>query len=81
MTAILQEAFNMASGFSEKEQEIIALHWIGEMKIPDFIEMIKDDMQWEQSFSESQNALEMLADKAIKEAEEGKSERIGWDEL
>jgi uncharacterized protein YpiB (UPF0302 family) len=81
MTAILQEAFNMASEFSEKEQEIIALHWIGEMKIPDFIEMIKDDVQWEKSFSESQDVLEMLADKAIKEAEEGKSERIGWDEL
>ncbi|MEI6260759.1 MAG: hypothetical protein WCR46_12745, partial [Deltaproteobacteria bacterium] len=81
MTAILQEAFNMASGFSEKEQEIIALRWIGEMKIPDFIEMIKDDVQWEKSFYESQDVLEMLADKAIKEAEEGKSERIGWDEL
>jgi len=51
------------------------------MKIPDFIEMIKDDMQWEKSFSESQDVLEMLADKAIKEAEEGKSEIIGWDEL
>ena len=81
MTAILQEAFNMVSEFSEKEQEIIALHWIGEMKIPDFIEMIKDDMQWDKSFSESQDVLGMLADKAIKEAEEGKSERIGWDEL
>jgi hypothetical protein len=38
-------------------------------------------MQWEQSFSESQDVLEMLADKAVKEAEEGKSERIGWNEL
>jgi hypothetical protein len=81
MAVILEEAFKMASKFSEKEQEIIALHWIGEMKIPNFIEMIKDDMKWEKSFSESQDVLEMLADKALKEAIAGKAEPTGWDRL
>lgn len=80
-TAILEEAFKMASEFSEKEQEIIALHWIAEMKIPTFIETIKDDMKWEQSFSESQGVLEILADKALEEIREGKAEHTGWDEL
>ena len=39
-----------------------------------------DEMKWEKSFSESQDALEMLANKALEQARQGKAEEIGWDE-
>lgn len=81
MTEILEKAFQIASNFSEAEQEVLADHWIREMRTPHFIEMIKDEMKWEQSFSESQDVLEILADKALKEIREGKAEEIEWDEL
>jgi len=81
MIAVMEKVFEMASRFPEEEQEIIAFHRIGEMKLPNFIEMIKDDLKWDKSFSESQDILEMMAEKALKEAREGKAEQIGWDEL
>jgi len=46
---------------------MIAIHWIRELKFPDFIEMIKDELKWEKSFSESQELLEILAHQALKE--------------
>lgn len=63
----------MASEFSKKEQEMIAIHWIRELKFPDFIEMIKDELKWEKSFSESQELLEILAHQALKEIVEKKA--------
>jgi len=81
MTEILEKAFKIASNFSDEEQEVLANHWIREMRTPNFIEMIKDEMKWEKSFSKSQDVLEMLANKALEEARQGKAEEIGWDEL
>lgn len=81
MIAILEEAFRRASEFSEDEQEVLAQYWIDQMKRSDYIDIIKDEMKWKKSFSESQDVLGMMADKALKEVAEGRAERIGWDEL
>ncbi|MEA1960416.1 MAG: hypothetical protein U9N81_03855 [Bacillota bacterium] len=81
MIAILEEAFKRASEFSEDEQKVLAQYWIDQMKASDYIEIIKDEMKWKKSFSESQDVLGMMADKALKETAEGKAEQIGWDEL
>ncbi len=81
MIAVMEEIFERVSKFSEKEQEILAHYWIMEINQPDFIEKIKDEIKWDKSFSESQDILEMMADKALKEAGEGKAEQIGWDGL
>ena len=81
MIAIWEEVLKTASEFSEEEQKILASRWLREMKMPDFIEIIRDEMKWEKSFSESRDVLEMMADKAIEEVREGKAEQIGWDEL
>ena len=81
MTEILEKVFKIASNFSEEEQEVLANHWIQEMRTPNFIELIKDEMKWEDSFSKSQDVLEMLASKALEQARQGKAEEIGWDEL
>ncbi len=81
MIAIWEEVLKTASGFSEEEQKILANRWIREMKMPDFIETVRDEMKWQKSFSESQDVLEMMADKALEEIRGGKAEQIGWDEL
>jgi hypothetical protein len=79
MITVWEEFFRTASEFSEEEQKIMANRWLREMKLPDFMEIISDEMKWEQSFSESYDVLEMMADKALKEI--GEAEQIGWDEL
>jgi hypothetical protein len=81
MIGILEEVFKMASEFPEKEQEILGHYWIQEIKSPDFIKKVKDEMKWQKSFSESSDILEMMAEKALMEAKLGKAEKIGWDEL
>ncbi len=81
MLPYIKEALEIASNFSEDEQKILADHWMQEMKSPDCIERIKDEMKWEEPFSESQDILEMLADKALDEVKQGKAEEIGWDKL
>ena len=81
MIAIWEEVLKTASEFPEEDQKILANCCLREMKTPDFIEAIRDEMKWEKSFSESQDVLEMMADKALEEIKEGKAEQIGWDEL
>ena len=81
MLSSIKEVIEIASNFPEEDQKLLANHWIQEMKSPDCIGRIKDEMKWEKTFSESQNVLEILADKALKEINEGKSEEIGWDKL
>lgn len=81
MTEILEKAFKIALNFSKEEQEVLANHWIREMRTPNFIDIIKDEMKWDKSFLESQDVFEMLADKALEEARQSKAEEIGWDEL
>ncbi|CAN2044599.1 conserved hypothetical protein [Candidatus Magnetomoraceae bacterium gMMP-1] len=81
MIAIWEEVLKTASEFSEEDQKILASYWLRKIKMPDFIETIRDEMKWEKSFSESQDVLEMMADKALEEIREGKVEQIGWDEL
>jgi hypothetical protein len=66
----MEKVFKKVSEFSEKEQEILGHYWIKEINHPDFIERIKDEMKWDKSFSESQDVLEMMADKALKEVRE-----------
>lgn len=77
----LEKAFKMASKLSDDEQKMLAFHWIQEMKTPNFLEVIKDEMKWEESFSKSQDVLEMLTDEALRDIEQGRAEEIGWDKL
>ena len=81
MITTLEKAFKMASKLSDDEQKMLAFHWIQEMKTPNFLEVIKDEMKWEESFSKSQDVLEMLADEALRDIEQGRAEEIGWDKL
>ena len=76
MLSCIKEAVNIAANFSKDEQKMLARHWIQEMKSPDCIERMKDEIKWEKTFRESQDVLEILADNALKEIKEGKSEEV-----
>ncbi len=54
MIAIWEEVLKTVSEFSEEEQKILVSRWLREVKMPDFIKIIRDEMKWEKSFSESQ---------------------------
>jgi hypothetical protein len=47
----------------------------------DRTEKIEADRQWETLFSQSQDVLALLADEALKELHEGRTEEIDWDQL
>jgi hypothetical protein len=47
----------------------------------DQTEEIGADQQWETLFSQSQDILALLADEALKDLHEGRTEEIDWDQL
>ena len=67
MLSSIKEAIEIASNFPKEEQNLLANHWIQEMKSPDCIERIKGEMKWKKTFSASQDLLEILADRALEE--------------
>jgi len=81
MLSSIKEAVEIASNFPDEDQKLLANHWIHEMKSPDCIERIRDEIKWDKTFSESQDVLETLADKALEEIKDGKAEEIGWNKL
>lgn len=64
MTALLTQAFQKVAVMSEKEQNEFA-HLI-------FAEL-EDQQQWSQSFFETQNELECMAQEAVQEFEDKKT--------
>ena len=72
MTALLQKAFDLAAQLPEAEQETLASLWIEEMKA---------EQRWQALFAHSQETLEFLAEEALAEFREGKTQQVGWDEL
>ena len=80
MTTALEQVFEMASKFSEEEQRILANHWLREIRTPDFIEIIRDEMKWEKSFRRLRMSLKKWQIEP-EEIREGKAEQVGWDKL
>ena len=72
MTTLLQQAFEKASQLPVALQDEFA---------KEFIDEIEWEMKWDQTLSESQNTLEQLTLKAMKDYEQGKTKEMGFDEL
>ena len=81
MNTTLAEVFQIAAKLPENEQQLLANYWLEEIKNANYLENIKDEMKWNKTFSESQDALEILANQAMEEINQGKAEAIDWDEL
>lgn len=67
MTKLLQQAFEAASKLPEADQNAFA-KWV--------LEELKSEKRWEQSFANSEDVLEMLADEAILEKRAGKTKSL-----
>lgn len=72
MTQLLEKAFKKASKLSEMEQNIIA-KWL--------IDELESEKKWEKLFAESEDLLEKLADEALAEHAQGKTEPLDIDKL
>ena len=67
MTHLLQQAFSKVSKLSETEQNIFARWVLGELI---------SERRWEKAFAESEDALNRLADAALREHKRGKTKPL-----
>lgn len=72
MTRLLEKAFNQVAKLPGVEQNIFA-KWL--------LEELNSEREWEKAFAESEDVLEKLAKKAIKEHKEGKTSPLNPEEL
>jgi hypothetical protein len=72
MTKLLEKAFDEVSKLPKKEQDALAA-WI--------IEEIASERRWEKAFSESSNLLSGLADEALAEHREGRTQKLDPEKL
>jgi len=72
MSTLLEKAFNEFLKFSETEQNIFA-KWI--------LEELESERKWDKLFAESEDILEKLAEEALKEHKEGKTEVLDFNKL
>jgi hypothetical protein len=72
MTNLLKEAFAKAALLPEALQDSLARALLSDLEA---------EFHWDETLSKSQNLLEELAKKALRDDEEGKTRAIGFDEL
>jgi hypothetical protein len=72
MTTLLANAFEEASKLPESDQDALA-KWL--------LEELHSEKRWAESFAESQDVLEKLADEALEEKKQGKTSPLDLDRL
>ena len=72
MTKLLSKAFDAASKLPEELQDELAARLLRELA---------DEARWDPSLADSTEALEKLADQALKEHDDGETTELGLDEL
>lgn len=72
MTKLLEKAFEEALRLPEIDQNALA-KWV--------LDELNSEKVWEKSFANSEGILEKLADEAIKEKREGKTQPLNLDRL
>jgi hypothetical protein len=72
MTQLLEKAFSEASALPEIQQNILA-RWI--------IDELLAEKKWDVLFSETEDELAALADEALNEYEQGKTQVLNLDNL
>jgi hypothetical protein len=72
MTKLLEKAFEKASKLPEAEQNVIA-KWL--------LEEFESERNWEKSFSESEDVLDLLVKETIDAYEKGKTDQLDVNKL
>jgi hypothetical protein len=67
MTPLLKKAFNEASQLSELEQNVLAKWLLAELS---------SEKRWRELFAESEEVLSRLADEALNEHKQGKTQEL-----
>jgi hypothetical protein len=67
MTDLLQKAFEEASKLSPEEQDAFAKIFLAELE---------SERRWDELFAKSQDMLEAMAKKAVRDFEQGKTKPI-----
>lgn len=72
MTELLTKAFEKAAELPQRDQDEIAER---------LLEDIQGALKWDETLAKSRDKLEKLAEKALQEFEDGKTKKMGFDEL
>jgi len=72
MTKLLAEAFEKASKLPENLQDELAR---------DLLEELTGEARWDQTLAQSADALDEMAEQALKEHRAGRTKRMGFDKL
>jgi hypothetical protein len=72
MTKLLAEAFEKASRLPENLQDELAR---------ELIEELAGEARWDQTLAESADAVDKMAEQALKEHRAGRTKRMGFDKL
>ncbi len=72
MTQLLQQALSQVSKLSDSDQDAIAAVILAELA---------DEERWQESFAQSREQLEQLANRARSEIAAGRVRNVGMDEL
>ncbi|HEY4330270.1 MAG TPA: hypothetical protein VGN88_11085 [Phycisphaerae bacterium] len=71
-TKLLESVFQKAANLPPNLQDELARQWLAEMD---------DEQHWDQQFSQSADAIDTLAERALREHAQGKTLSKGIDEL
>ena len=72
MTELLKQVFKKASALPLELQDELAR---------EFLQGIEWENRWDKTFEKSQDVLNKLTEKAMREYESGETEEMGFDEL
>lgn len=72
MTELLKQAFDRAARLPDQLQEEFAR---------ELLEDLEGEARWDDTLAKSQDHLERMADRALRDAREGRTKRLGFDEL
>lgn len=72
MPSLLSKAFKELSKLPKSVQDEVA---------SELLEDIESEFKWDKALAESQDKLEKLADKALKDFKAGRTKKMGFDEL
>ncbi|MGK7883080.1 MAG: hypothetical protein AB4057_00450 [Crocosphaera sp.] len=73
MTELLEKVITELKKLPPDQQDAIASRWMDELK---------DEFQWQETLEQPQSSfLDELAKKALNESSQGKTKKIGFDEI
>ncbi|MDJ0660600.1 MAG: hypothetical protein QNJ42_14090 [Crocosphaera sp.] len=73
MTELLEKVITELKKLPPDQQDAIASRWMDELK---------DEQQWQETLEQPQSSfLDELAKKALNESSQGKTKKIGFDEI